>query len=291
MIKPLPALLVSIAAIAVTTAQAAPPKAQISPTAAKTSAVKKVTKNMDSFTLSRGKTTLRAILLDAPPVYDPGGPVCFVEEWAGDESLLADAEKEASKRGAVLARVICAHADQSRSKILTRRGYAVASEWYTAPLPLAGQPSPQGIRPLTAADVPRVLELGEQKRRQYATYSPVFWRVSPLPRETFAPFMQGQIGDAQNVALAHEQDGRVDGFVLANGRGTIDDFAVSAPELWPTVGADLLLAAGAAAQGRGLKSLLVVCGHGDKHERAMLAAQGLTLATDWYVKPVLPEKK
>lgn len=287
MTKLLLVLLVSIAAAAATTAQAAPP----SPTAVKTSAIKMAALKMDPLTLTHGANTLRAILLHAPPVYDPGGPVCFVEEWSGDESLLADAEKEAGERGAVVVRVICAHDDSSRAGLLTRRGYAVASEWYTAPLPLAGLPSPEGIRPLTAADVPRVLELGEQKRRQYATYSPVFWRVSPLPRETFALFMQGQVGDAQNVALAHEQAGRVDGFVLTNGRGTIDDFAVSAPELWPTLGADLLLAAGAAAQGRGIKSLLVVCGHGDKPERAMLAAKGLALATDWYVKPILPKKK
>jgi hypothetical protein len=244
----------------------------------------------DTFTLSHGTNTLRAISVPAPPVYDPGGPVCLVEEWSGDEALLAEAEQTAAERGTVLVRVVCPHADQSRAKLLTRRGYAVASEWYTAPLPLHGAPSRQGTRPLTVADVPRVLELGEQKRREYEAYSPVFWRMSPLPRRTFAPYMRAQIADAHNVALAHEQGGRVDGFVLTSSRGYIDDFAVAAPQLWPTVGADLLLAAGAAAHQRSINSLLVVCGHGDKPKRAMLAAQGLTLATDWYVKPVLPEK-
>ena len=152
-------------------------------------------------------------------------------------------------------------------------------------------PTPHGIRPLAAADVPRVLELGEQKRQEYQAYSPVFWRMSSLPRETFGPYMQSQIADAQNIALAHEQDGKIDGFVLMNARGGIDDYTVAAPGLWPTVGADLLRAAGAAAHKKGIKILLVVCGHGDLPKRTMLASQGLTLATDWYVKPLSPEKK
>lgn len=271
-----PILLMS--ALALATAQAAP-----------STAVKKGTTMPDTFTLSHGTNTLQAILVDAPPVYNPGGPVCFVEEWQGDESLLADAEQEASKRGAVVVRVVCAHDDTSRAEILAKHGYTVASEWYTAPLPLANKSLTNGIRPLTAADVLRVLELGEQKRREYAAYSPVFWHVSSLPRTTFAPYMQSQITDAQNVALAHEQDGKVDGFVLMNARGTIDDYAVAAPGLWSTVGVGLLQAAGAEAQKHGLKSLVVICGHGDIPKRTMLAEQGLTLATDWYVKPFLPK--
>jgi len=273
-------LVLLISALAMTTAQAAPPTAQSNP-------VKKVAMT-NTIALAQGKNTLRAILVDAPPVYDPGGPVCFVEDWSGDGSLLANAEQEAAHRGAVVVRVICAHNDTSRAKMLVKHGYKVASEWYTAPLPLANKSLTNGIRPLTAADVPRVLELGELKRRQYAAYSPVFWRLSSLPRATFAPYMQSQVTDAQNIALAHEQDGKVDGFVLMNARGTIDDCAVAAPGLWPTVGAGLLRAAGNAACLRGLKSLLVICGHGDTPKRTMLEAQGLTLATDWYVKAIKP---
>ena len=277
-------LLAGILAAAITTAQAAPPPAQSSP-------AKKAPMENNAFTLSHGANTLRALLVQAPPVYDPGGPVCFVEDWSGDESLLADAEQEAAKRGAVVVRVICAHDDTDRAKKLTHHGYAVASEWYTVPLPLAKAVHPAHIRRLTAADVPRVLELGEQKRREYQAYSPVFWRMAQTPRAIFAPYMQSQIENPENVALAHEQNGKVDGFVLMNARGTIDDYAVAAPDLWPTVGAGLLQAAGAEAQTHGLKSLLVICGHGDTPKRTMLAVQGLTLATDWYVKPIGPEKK
>ncbi len=241
----------------------------------------------ETFTLSRGTETLRAVLLSAPPVYDPGGPVCFIEDWQGDEVLLAEAEQTAAAKGAVLTRVICPHTDDNRAAALTHRGYAVASEWYTAVLPLPRQALAHTIRPLTAADVPRLLELGEAKRRQYEAYSPVFWRMSALPRETFGPYLQAQIEDPHVIALAHEEDGTVDGFVLANAQGYIDDFMVAAPERWPTVGADLLLAAGAAAHSLDISSLLVVCGHSDRPLRTMLAAQGLTPATGWYVRPLV----
>ncbi len=240
----------------------------------------------DTFTLENGTHTLRAIFAAAPPVYDPGGPVCLIEDWQGNEALLAEAEQAAAARGAVLARVICAHDDWRRAELLVRRGYTVASEWYTTQLPLADMASPEGIRRLTAGDVPRLLELGEQKRRQYEAYSPVFWRMSALPRETFAPYLQAQIEKPQVVALAYEANGTVDGFVLANAQGYSDDFMVAVPEMWPTVGANLLSAAGNTAHRQGIGSLLVVCGQGDTPMRAMLAAQGLTLTMDWYIRPL-----
>lgn len=238
----------------------------------------------ETFTVSRGTDALRGVLLSAPPVYDPGGLICFIEDWRGDIPLLGEAEQAAAARGAVLTRVVCSRADGGWAALLTRRGYAVASEWYTITLPLRRQAPAHATRRLTTADVPRVLELGEQKRRQYEAYSPVFWRPSPLPREMFAPYLRTQIEKQGTVALAYERHGSVDGFVLANAQGYIDDFMVAAPALWPTVGADLLLEAGAAAHAQGTPSLLVVCGQGDKPMREMLAALGLDHVRDWYIR-------
>lgn len=243
----------------------------------------------EAFTLTNGSDELRAVLVSAPPVYAPGGPVCLVEDWQGSEGLLAEAEQTAVAKGAVLTRVICAHDDQDRAELLVRRGYSIASEWYTARLPLPDTAPSEGIRRLTVSDVPRLLELGEQKRRQYEAYSPVFWRVSPLPRETFGPYLQAQIEKPETIALAHARGETIDGYILANGQGYVDDYMVAAPNLWPTVGEGLLLAAGVAAHRQGINSLLVVCGHGDQPMRTMLAAQGLTLTMDWYVRPLALE--
>lgn len=82
-------------------------------------------------------------LLPAPPVYDPGGPVCLVDDFAtrdaaGWESfgaaLLEDVTAEAKRRGAVLAAVICGHLDRPKRAMLAGAGYGVASEWHTKEL-------------------------------------------------------------------------------------------------------------------------------------------------------------
>ena len=149
--KPQLVLLASVAAIILPTTPAAPSADQKAAMNTKQSGQTQAPAQPDTFTLSHGTNTLRATLVSAPPVYDTGGPVCFVEEWASDERLLAEAERTAAERGAVLVRVICDHADRSRAELLTRRGYAVASEWYTAPLPLAGAAHSNSIRLLTTA--------------------------------------------------------------------------------------------------------------------------------------------
>jgi hypothetical protein len=84
-----------------------------------------------------------ATLLPSPPVYDPGGPVCLVDDFATKDpaawaasgaALLADLTAEAKRRGAVLAVVICGHLDQPKRAMLATAGYGVASEWHTKEL-------------------------------------------------------------------------------------------------------------------------------------------------------------
>jgi hypothetical protein len=82
-------------------------------------------------------------LTTAPPVYNPGGPVCIVddfavarpEEWGvvGD-ALLAALSREAQARGAVLMVVVCAQRDQAKRALLQDVGCSVASEWHVKPL-------------------------------------------------------------------------------------------------------------------------------------------------------------
>lgn len=242
---------------------------------------------MEEFTLTRGVETLRAIILNAPPVYDPGGPVCLVDDWAGDEDLLAEAEQEALQRGAVLARVVSLESDTMREAVLGRRGYTVASEWYAGPTTNGGTDFP-GLRRAVAADVPRLLELGEAKRREYQTYSPTFWRISATPREAFAPFVQSQIEKSEHVALVHEENWEVDGYLIANRDGYVDDYMVASPNLWPTVGAGLLTAASWQLRRRGIETLLVVCGRGDGPKRTALMSLGLRSTRKWYVRDLTP---
>lgn len=79
----------------------------------------------------------------APPVYNPGGSVCIVDDFAVADpedwesvgaTLLAAVEREAKARGAVLSVVVCAQRDQAKREMLQHAGSTVASEWHVKPL-------------------------------------------------------------------------------------------------------------------------------------------------------------
>ena len=82
-------------------------------------------------------------LTTAPPVYNPGGPVCIVDDFAVASpeewrvvggALLAAMSHEAQARGAVLMVVVCAQRDQTKRALLQEAGCSVASEWHVKPL-------------------------------------------------------------------------------------------------------------------------------------------------------------
>jgi GNAT superfamily N-acetyltransferase len=81
-----------------------------------------------------------ASLTTAPPVYDPGGPVCLIDDFAVKDpadwaaigrALLADVIAEARARGAILAVVVAGHLDEPKRAMLAGEGYGIASEWHT----------------------------------------------------------------------------------------------------------------------------------------------------------------
>lgn len=80
-------------------------------------------------------------LVEAPPVYDPGGLTCIVddfvvarpEDWSTiGAALLGEVSSRAKARGAVQTAVVCGHQDEPKRAILAGLGYAIASEWYVA---------------------------------------------------------------------------------------------------------------------------------------------------------------
>jgi hypothetical protein len=89
---------------------------------------------------------LIASLNPAPPVYDPGGLSCVIDDFAvasaGDwpttgVRLLRAALAEAGQRGAVQAVVVTAHLDEPKRQALRACGLEIASEWWV---------TPQGVR-------------------------------------------------------------------------------------------------------------------------------------------------
>lgn len=71
---------------------------------------------------------------------------------------------------------------------------------------------------------------------------------------------------------------------------SIDDFAVADPDLWASVGVDLLREVQREAGQCGAAQVVVVCGHQDHAKRAAPDNCALTIASEWWVK-ALPDRR
>lgn len=76
---------------------------------------------------------------EAPPVYDPGGKVCLIddyvvtssEQWATvGEALKEGLEKACKLKGVTISVTVCGAKDQPKREFIRSRGEQVASEWY-----------------------------------------------------------------------------------------------------------------------------------------------------------------
>jgi hypothetical protein len=105
------------------------------------------------------------------------------------------------------------------------------------------------IRDVTAADVPAMAALADAKRTEYAIYSPVSWRKSENGLEVQTRFFTNRMLPSDTIiSLVADTDGTIEGFVIGMIHEAppvydpggpvcwIDDFTVSCPELWETMG-------------------------------------------------------
>ncbi|MGE5674998.1 MAG: hypothetical protein ACM3XM_14175 [Mycobacterium leprae] len=152
------------------------------------------------------------------------------------------------------------------------------------------------IRRAQATDIPAIVQLSELKRVQYETYQPLFWRKAVDSEAKQTLFLQQVLSREQAIALVHEQNGQVDGYIIAALVPSppvytagltcfVDDYWVANGD-WSGVGAALLASAAAIARERGATQCNVVSGHLDEAKRAMLSAVGHTIASEWWVKPL-----
>jgi RimJ/RimL family protein N-acetyltransferase len=172
----------------------------------------------------------------------------------------------------------------------------LAPGWFGA---VAGQGT---VRPATAGDLSALLDLAERRRREYAALQPTFWRPSPDARAAQARYFARLIEQGRPVVLVHEAAGpdessEVDGFLIGQvvdpppvyapgGPALIvDDFAVAAPQLWPTVGRALLEEAARRGGDLGTVQTIVVCGQADAPKRDLLAERAFSPASEWWVRP------
>ena len=79
-----------------------------------------------------------AALIASPPVYDPGGATCSIDDFCVSGSLwqtagaalLTEVMQQALQRGAAQTVVVCGHLDQPKREMLAQSGFSIATEWY-----------------------------------------------------------------------------------------------------------------------------------------------------------------
>jgi hypothetical protein len=156
-----------------------------------------------------------------------------------------------------------------------------------------------GTRAAIPEDAARMAELAELKREEYKTRAPTFHRPKAGVREMHASFLAKQLENREShVALVQEADDRhLDGFLIATmlpappvydpGGLTclVDDCVVETPDLWASVGRELLEAAIGLSAPRGAVQTVVVCGPQDTPKRSMLLRSGHIVASEWFTKP------
>ena len=79
-------------------------------------------------------------VISAPPVYDPGGKSCLIDDfcisasaqWQNEgNALLEYCRKKAALLGAVQFVIVCGQEDEAKRAFLSGSNLSVASEWYT----------------------------------------------------------------------------------------------------------------------------------------------------------------
>jgi len=156
-----------------------------------------------------------------------------------------------------------------------------------------------GARVASASDVERMVELAEEKRREYEPHAPVFHRPAANASDLHRPWLSQLVDDPEVGTFVHEDaKGDVDGFVVITTvpappvydpgglSSLIDDFAVSPSDRWTTAGVALLAEATAWAREHGAVQVVVVSGPHDHPKRTALHDAGLYLASEWFTQPL-----
>lgn len=150
------------------------------------------------------------------------------------------------------------------------------------------------IRSADPGDVATCVGMIEARRRLYETFEPRFWRKADHSAAMSTAFFDHLATDAGALFLVSESEAGINGFLIAmtvqnppvyapgGPTAQIDDFCVTDPSLFPTVGAALLDEARARLTASGFTQMVVVCAARDMARTAFLESQSLSLTTTWW---------
>lgn len=154
------------------------------------------------------------------------------------------------------------------------------------------------IRTAATKDMAGMVALAERYRRQLERYQPDFGRAGLVSAADQASYYLSLLTRPEVIALVHGAVSGLAGFLIAILREvppayvpggltcTVEDFCVAEEIHWPTTGAALLREAVRRAGERGAVQVVVICPHRDQAKLTLLAAEGLSVASEWRTWPL-----
>jgi len=154
------------------------------------------------------------------------------------------------------------------------------------------------VRKAETTDIEAAVELVERSRRQFQKFQPTFWRKAEKSAAATETFFGRLLTDPDTYFLVAVEGSRLEGFLIARkfpsspvfdpGGDTwlIDDFCVAEPRLWLSIGEALLSHATTLIHEHGGVQIVVVSPDRDLAKTEMLRRSDLTIASNWWTKPL-----
>ncbi len=151
-----------------------------------------------------------------------------------------------------------------------------------------------GVRASVSSDVTAMVEMIEQRRRQYETFQPVFWRKADDSAQKSKFFFSALVANEAVTTLSAVEGAEVVGFLIAldtpappivNPGGptiTVDDFCVASSARWPDVGTALIDRLRQIGRERQWRQMVVICGDADTAKKHFLQSVDLSIASTWW---------
>jgi hypothetical protein len=156
----------------------------------------------------------------------------------------------------------------------------------------------EATRSPTHDDIDDVAAMAADRRRDYETHQPRFWRQADDALTRHTAFLHGLVDAPDHVFLVAGEPGRVAGFIIGRLTPappvyepggltcTVDDFAVEHPDAWASLGPLLLGDLCRIARALGAVQVVVVAGRHDEPKRQALLGAGLVVASEWWTGPI-----
>lgn len=154
------------------------------------------------------------------------------------------------------------------------------------------------VRKAKTSDIDTAVAMAERSRRQYQKYQPTFWRKAVGSAAAAQKFFTRLLDEPAAFFLVATEGSQILGFVIArkvsappvfdHGGDTylIDDFCVLEPHLWLTIGEALLSHVSTLIHEHGGAQIVVSCADRDLAKTEMLRRSDLTIASNWWTKPL-----